>query len=55
MNRTVVIVTHRLSTARWAERLVLIEDGTVRADGASRDLLESQGRVLEVFGEQTRQ
>jgi len=47
--RSVVVVTHRLSTARWAERLALLEDGVVRIEGPSHLLLESDPRVARLF------
>ena len=50
-DRTILIVTHRLSTAGRADRIVLIENGTVTADGPSADLLSTQ-RVAALFGDQ---
>ncbi len=51
-DRTVVVVTHRLSTAMWARRLVLLEAGEIRADGPSGELIPRHRRVAEVFGDQ---
>ncbi len=51
--RTVVIVTHRLSTARWAHRLVLVEEGTIAADGPADALLTSDPRLRTLFGDQS--
>ncbi len=47
--RSVVVVTHRASTARWASRLALLEDGAVRVEGPSHLLLESDPRVARLF------
>jgi subfamily B ATP-binding cassette protein MsbA len=47
--RSVVVVTHRLSTARWASRLALLEGGAVRVEGPALLLLESDPRVKRLF------
>ncbi|MCK9459291.1 MAG: ABC transporter ATP-binding protein/permease [Proteobacteria bacterium] len=47
--RSVVVVTHRLSTARWASRLALLEGGVMRAEGPAGQLLESDPRVRSLF------
>jgi subfamily B ATP-binding cassette protein MsbA len=47
--RSVVVVTHRLSTARWATRLALLESGAVRVEGPSQLLIESDPRVKRLF------
>jgi subfamily B ATP-binding cassette protein MsbA len=38
-NRTTVVIAHRLSTIRRADRIVVIEEGTVRETGTHDDLL----------------
>ena len=48
-DRSVVVVTHRLSTARWASRLALLEGGAVRVEGPAQVLLESDPRVKRLF------
>ncbi|MDD5307679.1 MAG: ABC transporter ATP-binding protein [Deltaproteobacteria bacterium] len=50
--RTVLAVTHRLSTARWADRVVLLDNGVVRAAGPSASLLDSDPRLVALFGGQ---
>ncbi len=52
-NRTIVVITHRRSTAEWAERIVLIENGTVAVDGPSGKLLSLDPRLISLFGERT--
>ena len=51
--RSVIVVTHRLSTAKWANRLALIEDGTIREEGFSRNLLEENVRIKRLFGQKS--
>jgi ATP-binding cassette, subfamily B, bacterial MsbA len=52
--RTVLAVTHRLSTARWADRVVLLDRGVVAAEGPSASLLDSDPRLVALFGGQAR-
>ena len=39
-DRTALIIAHRLSTIRSADRVVLLENGTVSATGTHDDLLD---------------
>ena len=41
---TVVLVSHRLTTIRRAERIVYLEDGRILEDGTYAELLERKGR-----------
>jgi len=50
--RTVLAVTHRLSTARVANRIALLEDGRIRAEGPAAKLLATDGRLIRLFGGQ---
>ena len=51
--RTVIIVAHRLSTVRRADRIVTIEAGTVAEDGTHEELLRSDGRYAALYKHQT--
>lgn len=42
--RTVLVVAHRLSTIRNADRIVVIEDGEIMEDGTHEHLLQLNGR-----------
>jgi subfamily B ATP-binding cassette protein HlyB/CyaB len=44
LNRTVIIIAHRLSTVRTCDRIIAIENGQVVEDGRHDDLLRSNGR-----------
>jgi ATP-binding cassette subfamily B protein len=50
--RTTLIVAHRLSTIGLADRVVLIEDGRVIADGTHTSLLETEPRYAKVLASQ---
>lgn len=51
--RTVIIVAHRLSTVRRADRIVTIEAGAVVEDGTHEELLKSDGRYAALYKHQT--
>jgi ATP-binding cassette subfamily B protein len=50
--RTTLIVAHRLSTISLADRVVLMENGRVIADGTHLSLLETEPRYAEVLAAQ---
>ena len=47
--RTSVVVAHRLSTAEYAERVLLIDDGRVVEDGHHDELLALDGEYAKLF------
>lgn len=49
-NRTTFVIAHRLSTISLAERVILMEDGRIVADGTHQDLLATEPRYVEVLG-----
>jgi ATP-binding cassette, subfamily B, bacterial len=49
--RTTLIIAHRLSTISLAERVLLLEDGAVIADGTHAELLASEPRYKEVLAQ----
>ncbi len=50
--RTVLIVAHRLSTLRSANRIITMEDGVVTESGTHEDLLAAGGRYASLWNEQ---
>jgi ABC-type multidrug transport system fused ATPase/permease subunit len=51
-NKTVVVVSHRLSSARNFPRIVFVEEGKIRGEGTHRELLAFCPRYKEMFGQQ---
>ncbi|MGB3054616.1 MAG: hypothetical protein WBB52_07185, partial [Acidimicrobiales bacterium] len=47
--RTTVIIAHRPATIALADRVVLIDDGRVAADGTHEQLLANSPRYREVL------
>jgi ATP-binding cassette, subfamily B, bacterial HlyB/CyaB len=48
-NRTVILIAHRLSTLRYASRIITIEDGRIVEDGTPDALLRAGGRYAQLW------
>ncbi len=47
--RTVIIIAHRLSTVRRADRIITIEDGRLVEDGSHDELIRNGGRYASLY------
>ena len=47
--KTVVLISHRFSSVRMADRIVVLVDGTIEADGTHAELVQQKGRYAELF------
>jgi len=47
--RTTILISHRLSTIALADRVVLLRDGKVSAEGTHEELLESEPYYAQVL------
>jgi ABC-type methionine transport system ATPase subunit len=54
-NRTVVIIAHRFSAVRMADRILVLERGAIVEEGNHVGLLGQNGRYASLFREQTGQ
>ena len=50
--RTILVVAHRLSSVRNADRVVVIEDGRIGEMGTPSELLSRNSRCRELFAAQ---
>ena len=46
---TTILISHRFSTVRHAERICVLEGGVVVEDGSHHELLAANGRYAELF------
>lgn len=53
VDRTVIIVAHRLSTVRKADMVVVMRDGRIVETGCHRDLIAASGLYAELVAQQT--
>ncbi len=52
-NRTMVVIAHRLSTIRSADRIYVIDDGTIAQQGTHEELIEVSGIYRNLWDVQT--
>lgn len=50
--KTVIMVTHRLSTIRLADHIIVLEDGHIVEDGTHESLYKKQGNYYELYQKQ---
>ncbi|MDR1262926.1 MAG: ABC transporter ATP-binding protein/permease [Oscillospiraceae bacterium] len=53
-NKTVMFVTHRISAAALADRIIVFKDGAVIEDGKHEELLNNGGEYARLFREQSK-
>lgn len=47
--KTVILIAHRLSTLKDADKLIVIENGKVVEDGTMQELLDAKGQFAELY------
>jgi ATP-binding cassette subfamily B protein len=47
--KTAVLISHRFSSVRMADRILVLAEGTVEASGTHEELLAARGRYAELF------
>jgi len=48
-NKTAVLISHRFSTVRMADRILVLKDGSILEDGTHEELLVKEGLYAELF------
>ena len=46
--RTTLVISHRLSAVDFADRVVMLEDGSIIEEGAPQELMERRGRFADL-------
>ena len=52
-NRTSIYISHRLSSTRFCDRIILLEDSVIREEGTHEELMEKNGRYAELYNLQS--
>ena len=47
--KTAVLISHRFSSVRMADRILVLVDGAVESQGTHQELLAQRGRYAELF------
>jgi ATP-binding cassette, subfamily B, multidrug efflux pump len=50
--RTSIIISHRVSSAKLAHKIIVLEDGRVAEQGTHEALLEKKGLYYELYEKQ---
>lgn len=51
-NKTVIIVSHRVSSAKNADKILVLEDGEILQQGSHEDLVNKEGYYKELYAKQ---
>jgi ATP-binding cassette subfamily B protein len=51
-NCTVFFITHRLSTVRRADRIVMLHEGAIAEEGTHAELMDRRGRYYALYRQQ---
>ena len=53
-DKTVIFVTHRISVAALAERIIVFDDGKIVEEGSHHELLTQDGKYATLYREQAK-
>lgn len=52
INRTVIVVAHRLSTVKHADKIVVLDNGKIAEEGTHQELTEKKGKYFQLVKNQ---
>lgn len=50
--KTVLVIAHRLSTIKDADRIMVVQDGSIAESGTHSELIEKQGAYAKLYGKE---
>ncbi len=53
-DKTVIVISHRFSTVRMTDRIVVLKDGAILEQGSHEELMEKKGLYAELFSLQAK-
>jgi ATP-binding cassette subfamily B protein len=48
-DKTVIFISHRLSTTRIADRIIMLENGQIVEQGTHQELLDRNGKYAQMW------
>ena len=51
-NKTTIIVSHRVSSAKNSDKIIVLEDGQIMQQGTHNELVNSEGYYKELYAKQ---
>ena len=48
-DRTLIFISHRLSSAVLADRIFMMEDGCIKESGTHKELMKKNGKYAQMF------
>ncbi|HCL01597.1 MAG TPA: hypothetical protein DHW61_04145, partial [Lachnoclostridium phytofermentans] len=55
VNKTSIFISHRLSSCKLSDRVILLQDGSIVEDGSHKELMEKEGAYKHMFELQSQQ
>jgi ATP-binding cassette subfamily B protein len=53
-DKTVIIISHRFSTVRNADKIYVVENGKIIEDGTHKELMQKNGQYAALFNLQAK-